>query len=70
MNEVLEYDGVKLLYDNTNNYYLQYDAGELMVKIKRIKITQEEAKRILNDPSESYNIIIHYQDRGIFGEND
>lgn len=68
MKKILEDEGIALL-NESGNYYLQYDAGELMVKIKRIKISEEEAKRVIRIPSCSYDIIISYQDRGIYGDD-
>lgn len=68
MTEVIHMEGISLL-EESGEYFLQYDAGELMVKMKRLKITRGEAQRIIRNPESSYEIIIEYQDRGIFGEH-
>lgn len=68
MIKILEDDGIVLLKSN-NQYFLQYDAGELMIKMKNLPITNEEAKKVIDNPDVSYNIIIQYQDKGQFGED-
>ena len=35
MKKIFENQGIKLLQDN-EKYYLRYDAGELMIKMKRL----------------------------------
>ena len=68
MEKIMENEGIEL-YKNNNKYYLRYDAGELMIKIKNLEISEEEAKNVINNPDSAYNIIIAYHDRGIYGKN-
>lgn len=67
MKKIIEDEGLILLKDE-NDYYIEYEAGELMVKQKRIKISLEEAEVIKLSPDAMYDIIIEYQDNGIYGE--
>lgn len=66
MEEILEDQGIKLLKDDSK-YYLQYEAGKLMVKMKKIEINKDEEKEVILKPSCSYDIIVKYQDKGIYG---
>jgi hypothetical protein len=67
MKQIVEDEGIILLNEG-NEYYIQYDAGELMIKIKRLEITKEEAENIISNPQIMYDIIIEYQDKGIYGD--
>lgn len=67
MKKIIEDEGLILLSDG-NNYYIEYESGELMVKQKRIKITLEEAEVIKLSPDIMYDIMIGYQDNGVYGE--
>ena len=49
--------------------YSAYDAGAHMVKKKRISITADEAELCQLDVDEMYNIILQYQNDGIYGED-
>ena len=69
MKQILEDEGILLLESN-GKYYLQYDAGELMIKLKNLLITEEEAKAIIQKPDLSYDVIINYQDKGEFGNEE
>ena len=66
MRQILEDEGILLLESN-GKYFLQYDAGELMIKLKNLPITEEEANIIMLSPESSYDIIIDHQDKGDFG---
>lgn len=68
MEKIMEDEGIEL-YKNNNKYYLRYDAGELMIKMKNLEISEEEAKNVINNPDSAYNIIIAYHDSGIYGED-
>lgn len=68
MKKILESNGIEL-YQNNNNYFLRYDAGELMIKMKNLLITKEEADNVINNPDNAYHIIIDYQDKGLYGED-
>ena len=68
MEKIMENEGIEL-YKNKNKYFLRYDAGELMIKMKNLQISEKEAKEVMNHPESSYDIIINYQDRGIYGED-
>lgn len=68
MKKIIEDEGLILLSDGSD-YYIEYEAGELMVKQKMIKITLEEAEIIELSPDIMYDIILDYQDNGIYGED-
>jgi len=68
MKSLAEDDGISLL-ENEEKYYIQYDAGAHMIKIKRTKITKEEAELCLFDIGEMYNIILQLQNDGVYGED-
>jgi hypothetical protein len=68
MEKIMEDEGIGL-YKSNNKYFLRYDAGELMIKMKNLEISEEEARSVINNPDTSYDIIISYQNKGIYGEN-
>lgn len=68
MKRILEDEGIELLKDE-GRYFLQYDAGTHMVKKKRISITADEAELCQLDADEMYNIILQYQNDGIYGKD-
>ena len=68
MKRILEDEGIELL-KVAGRYFLQYDAGAHMVKKKRISITADEAELCQLDVDEMYNIILQYQNDGIYGED-
>ena len=68
MKLIIEDEGISLL-ENKGQYYLQYDAGALMIKKKRIEITNEEAELCQLDVEEMYNLILQYQNDGVYGED-
>lgn len=68
MEKIMEDEGIEL-YKKNNKYYLRYDAGELMIKIKNLEISEKEAKNIIDNPDSAYDIIIAYHDKGIYGED-
>lgn len=68
MKKIIEDEGLILLSDRSD-YYIEYEAGEFMVKQKMIKITLEEAEMIKLSPDIMYDIILEYQDNGIYGED-
>ena len=68
MKRILEDEGIELL-EEAGRYFLQYDAGTHMVKKKRISITTDEAEICQLDVNEMYNIILKYQNDGIYGED-
>ena len=61
MQIILEDDGIQLLKKD-KRYYLRYDAGELMIKMCDLEITNDEAKRVIDNPECAYGIIIEHQD--------
>ena len=68
MQKIMEDEGIAL-YRNNNKYYLRYDAGELMIKMKNLEISAEEAKNVITNSNSAYNIILAYHDKGIYGED-
>lgn len=68
MRLILEDEGIQL-FENNGKYYLEYDAGAHMIRKKRLKISEEEAEICQYDADEMYNIIIQYQNDGIYGED-
>ena len=50
-------------------YYLKYDAGEICDRIKQIQITDAEMKLAQKSSIDAYNVIIQYQNKGIYGED-
>lgn len=68
MRVIKEEEGIQLLED-TGKYYLQYDAGAHMIKKKRIEITVAEVRICQYDAEEMYNIILQYQNGGIYGDD-
>ena len=68
MRLISEDDGLKLL-ENQGKFYLQYDAGAHMEKEKRIEITSDEAELCQYDREEMYNMILQYQNDGVYGED-
>ncbi|UOO38276.1 hypothetical protein IZU99_03195 [Oscillospiraceae bacterium CM] len=68
MQTIMEDEGIEL-YSNNGKYYLRYDAGELMIKMKNLEISAKEAQDIISNLDTAYNIIITYHDKGVFGED-
>lgn len=68
MRLIIEDEGIELLED-AGGYFLQYDAGAHMVKKKRISITIDEAEICQLDVDEMYNIILQYQNDGVYGDD-
>lgn len=68
MKRILEDEGIELSEDE-GRYFLQYDAGTHMVKKKRISITTDEAEICQLDVDEMHNILLQYQNDGIYGED-
>ncbi len=68
MRLIIEDEGIELLED-AGRYFLQYDAGAHMVKKKRISITIDEAEICQLDVDEMYNIILQYQNDGVYGDD-
>ena len=67
MRVIKEDEGIELL-ENQGKYYLEYDAGAHMIKKKRIEISQDEADICQYDEEEMYNLILQYQNNGVYGE--
>ena len=67
MKEIAMFDNV-LLLEEKGKYYLQYDAGMFTIVYKRLAITNEEAKSILQNPDLINDIVLDYQDRGEYGD--
>lgn len=67
MEKILQDGSTKLLRDG-DKYYLEYDAGSIVMMMRRLKITPEEAKTIIENPDIIDDIIIDYQDRRIYGK--
>lgn len=68
MRLIIEDEGIELLED-AGRYFLQYDAGAHMVNKKRISITTDEAEICQLDVDEMYNIILQYQNDGVYGDD-
>ena len=68
MRVIKEDEGIELL-ENQGKYYLEYDAGTHMIKKKRIEISQEEADICQYNEEETYNLILQYQNNGVYGED-
>lgn len=68
MRLIRENDGIQLL-ENEEKYYIEYDAGAHMIKKKRIEISEDEAEICQYDGEEMYNIILQYQNNGIYGDD-
>ena len=54
MQKIMEDGGIELFKDNSK-YYLRYDAGELMIKMKNLEISVEEAKNVVENPDSAYS---------------
>lgn len=67
MEKILQDGSTKLLQDG-DKYYLEYDAGSIVMMMRRLKITPEEAKAIIKNPDLIDDTIIDYQDRRIYGK--
>ncbi len=68
MKIIIEDEGIKLL-ESHGNYYIEYDAGAHMIKKKRIEISEDEANMCQYDIEEIYNLILQYQNSGVYGED-
>lgn len=66
MRLIIEDEGIQLLEDE-GKYYIEYDAGAHMIKKKRIEVLEDEAVICQCDVEEMYNIILQYQNNGIYG---
>jgi hypothetical protein len=62
MEIILEDEGIQLIKKG-NKYYLKFDEGELMFKIRELEITEEEAKKITENSDIAYDVIISYQEK-------
>lgn len=62
MKVLFDGEGIELL-ENDDRFFLRYDEGELVVQMRDLEITAEEADRVLKNPREAYGIIIGYQNR-------
>ena len=67
MKEIAMFDNV-LLLEEKGKYYLQYDAGMFTIVYKRLAITNDEAKSILQNPDLINDIVLGYHDRGEYGD--
>ena len=68
MRAIKKDEGLELL-EKQGKYYLEYDSGTHMIKKKRIEISQEEADICQYDEEEMYNLILQYQNHGVYGED-
>lgn len=68
MEKILESEGITLI-KSKDQYYLQYDAGELMVKMKNLAITSVEAQQVMENPESAYDVIIAYHNKRIYGDD-
>ena len=68
MKLIKENQGIQLL-EEEGKFYLQYDAGAHMIKKKRIEILENEAEICQYDGDEMYNLILHYQNNGTYGDD-
>ena len=62
MEIILDDEGIQLIRKD-NKYYLKFDEGELMIKMKELEITHEEAIQVQRNPDYAYDIIINYQEQ-------
>ena len=46
MQKIIEDEGI-VLYKGNSKYYLRYDSGELVIKMKNLEISAEEAKKVI-----------------------
>lgn len=67
MKIILEDEGIQL-GKIEDKYYLIFDSGEMAVQMKELQITDEEAKKVKDNPDFAYDIIIAYQNKEMFGE--
>jgi hypothetical protein len=65
MDIILEDEGIQLVKQN-GQFFLIFDEGELAVSIRKLMITDEEAKQVVGNPASSYDIIIAYQNKELF----
>lgn len=68
MELIKEDEGIQL-FESDGKYYLQYDAGAHMIKKKRIEILENEVEICKYGGEEMYNIILQYQNKGVYGED-
>ena len=68
MRLIMKNEGIQLL-ENEGKYYIEYDAGAHMIKKKRIEISEDEAEICQCDVEKMYNLILRYQNNGIYGDN-
>ena len=66
METLLDSEGIELI-KNDGNFFLRYDAGEIVSQMRDLEITSDEADRLMKDPAEAYGIIIGYQNKGEYG---
>lgn len=52
--------GIEILIEN-NQYYIEYDAGEIAQKFVTIKVSEEDANIAQKSSNDAYNVILKYQ---------
>jgi hypothetical protein len=51
------------IYKRSGKIYIRYDAGELVVQMREIEITEEEAAKAQISVKDAYNLIIACENR-------
>jgi propanediol utilization protein len=51
------------IFERNGKKYIRYDAGELVVQMREIQITEEEAVKAQISAKDAYNVIIACENR-------
>lgn len=59
MQQIYNEFGVEVIKED-GQFYMRYDVGEIMIQVQQVKITKEEAKKIMQKkgPNDLYDYII------------
>lgn len=68
MEVVYKTDWMEILKDE-EKYYIRYDSGELVSRILKIEVSEEDAKKAQKSEEAAYRVILHYQNMAMFGED-
>lgn len=52
--------GIEIFIKN-NQYFIEYDAGEIAQKFVTIKVSEEDANIAQRSSNDAYNVILKYQ---------
>jgi hypothetical protein len=62
MSDEIQFAGFGIeIINRSERYYLRYDAGELVVKMVEIEITEDEAGRAQLSEKDAYEVILAHQ---------